>query len=758
MDKLFIKRFPKPRLLAGILALFLALTFLVTSCSSSTNLELTTNTVGVCSAAQIDRWNTVVNDQEGVDARDPVGHQIGSYPAERSLLLGRNWYPADTEKRILCGTLHHFNYYDPSGDEADWNNFIIPNPPYTNLITDLEPLRGSGWHSCDGQFDCMEAEITPDEHFYGNPWFPKVHGNASDESPLEGQTICTYGPWVWEEVHGNRPEIHPSELYWWRWGNDAVRLMLLHDDSNRFYDPDDFADLPDPTPAWWRPWSEAPRSGEFRIPFEINLDPLESIPTFIITEPGQWIRNVVTGDFAAARRDSDYGTEHAIEYNGDIVLRADEAQLDDDRIGVQFVDICRDSANTRLQGYVQLTSVVGVDDTGGEGYHVIDVLRYELDAPEDDPPFIQPTAPEVTVLTGKTDRQTLRRQESDPKPELVADLEVSLLSGTGERQLDDVVVLKVERVDGDERQELEFQADTENDGREGLLGVVKAVPSLSGSKLEVTTETGAVLRLNVPEVVLSPLIFEEALLSVDSDAGAWQTILRILEVPEAVGTPPPTQVVNVHQWQLAAVPYYAPVRDGLVSAEDDSPTAEELIEAWESGDQPRIEELFSSSQPFTVDWSFEATNLRGEVVPVVTDGRASATDIEVKLLKGEIPNAAIQITFPESLEDTIYQVVATATFRDTLGNEGKAQHRVWSHVLANEDSDTLVEELLTTAALVAGISADDLIARSDLEGADLSFRQARSLRLLTMSAATDKRITAPELRSLIQAARLLQEE
>ena len=756
MNKL-IKDFSKLRPLAGLFALLIALTFIITSCSTSTNLELTTGTVGVCSATQIDQWSTVMNDQEGVDARDPLGHQIGSYPAERGLLLGRNWYPADTEKRILCGTLHHFNYYDPSGDEADWNNFIIPNPPYTSLITDLEPLRETGWHSCNGRFDCMEAEITPDEHFYGNPWFPKVHGNADDESPLEGQTICTYGPWVWEEAHGNRPEIHPSELYWWRWGNGATRLMLLHDDSNRFYDPDDFADLPDPPPVWWRPWSEAPRFGEFRIPFEINLDPLETIPTYIITEPGSWIRNVVTSDFATARRDSDYGAQHAIEYNGDIVLRADEAQLEDDRIGVQFVDICRDPANTRLQGYVQLTSVVGVDDTGGEGYHVIDVLRYDLDAPEDDPPFTQPTAPEVTVLTGKTDRQTLRRQEADPKPELVADLEVSLLSGIDDRSLD-VVVVKVERVDGNERRELEFQADTENDGREGLLGVVKAVPSLSGSKLEVTTDAGAVLRLNVPEVVLGPIIFEEALLSIEVDAGAWHTMLRILGVPGAVGTPPPTQIVNVHQWQLAVVPYYAPVRDGLISAEDDSPTAEELIEVWERGDQPRIEELFGSSQPFTVDWSFEATNLRGEVVPVVTDGRASATDIEVTLLKGEIPNAAIQITFPESLEGTIYQVVATATFRDTLGNEGKAEHRVWSHVLANEDSDALVEELLTTAALVAGISADDLIARSDLEGADPSFRQARTLRLLTMSAAADKRITGPELRSLIQGARLLQKE
>ncbi len=132
-----------------------------------------------------------------------------------------------------------------------------------------------------------------------------------------------------------------------------------------------------------------------------------------------------------------------------------------------------------------------------------------------------------------------------------------------------------------------------------------------------------------------------------------------------------------------------------------------------------------------MDWSFEATNLIiGKAVPVVTDGGASSTDIEVVLLKDEIPNASIQITFPEAPEDTIYEVVATATFRDTLGNEGEVQHRVWSYVLAAEDSDALVEALLTTAAVVAGISPDDLTAASNLEGVDPSLRQDQRLQLL----------------------------
>ena len=152
----------------------------------------------MCEAIEVRQWNHVRDFSQGVAGRDLLGERIGSYPAKRRL-VGRNWYPLDVYKQTLCGELHHFNFYNPwsSGDEADWNNFFIPASPYSYLIQDAEPLRPSGplagdagkrndaWHDClvPGQpslNNCLEAELTPDEHFYENPWFRA----STQRSPL----------------------------------------------------------------------------------------------------------------------------------------------------------------------------------------------------------------------------------------------------------------------------------------------------------------------------------------------------------------------------------------------------------------------------------------------------------------------------------------------------------------------------------------------------------------------------------------------
>lgn len=305
--------------LQGILfAVLVAL--LVTAGCAPTNYVLTTSTTPVCDSEDIEKWQFIRNFTQGVAGRDPVGHKSGPYTARGT------WSPYAIKKKTLCGTLHHFNFFDGSGAECDWCNFIIPDPngPFYDLLR--IPLL-FGWadpddvHNCDTANDCMEAEITPDEDFYINPCFPKVYGDERDESYLEGETICTYGPWVADEEHGFRPEIHPSELYWWKTGespNQIFYLMLLQDDSNRYDRPEDY-NVPEPPPDWWLPWSAYPRTGEFRIAFELSIFPAEPPLTFDIHE--FWAKNVVTSEDPEARADSDNGKEHAIEYNGRIVLR-----------------------------------------------------------------------------------------------------------------------------------------------------------------------------------------------------------------------------------------------------------------------------------------------------------------------------------------------------------------------------------------------------------------------------------------------------
>lgn len=191
------------------------------------DLNLGSDDLPVCKDYQVDSWHRIVTDSLGVAGRDVAGVYIRGFPVEKNWLLHpyyNNWYPNDVYKQTLCGKLHRFGVYDggwPEADEMDWNNFIIPNLPYRFIWSDtliyadsLDPLF---WKKCGNTRECVEAELTPDQRFYENPWFPKT----DEISPLEnenarGPTVCTYGPWIRERIHHGRPEIHPSELIWWK--------------------------------------------------------------------------------------------------------------------------------------------------------------------------------------------------------------------------------------------------------------------------------------------------------------------------------------------------------------------------------------------------------------------------------------------------------------------------------------------------------------------------------------------------------------
>src|SRR5438270_6770164 len=115
-------------------------------------------------------------------------------------------------------------------------------------------------------------EITPGKEAYQNYFFDKADLNASGaKSALEGQTLCFYGPWVNDEVHGTHPEIHPSELLWWQEKDNANSgtflpswwLLGVTDESERFLDRHDFPGAPQG--ERWLPWAAKPRHAKWRF-------------------------------------------------------------------------------------------------------------------------------------------------------------------------------------------------------------------------------------------------------------------------------------------------------------------------------------------------------------------------------------------------------------------------------------------------------------------------------------------------------------
>ena len=374
----------------------------------------------------IDKWNRIVTKMQGIEGFDPVGNIIGEYPAEKTqgsevvLHFFNNWVPIDSKKHACCGKLKKFKIYDGGNDEMDWGFYITPNDAFSFLIKDVlqykDPdgydaawdgefsLAGfhmgenapGGWHVDEKFRDhrpgyewskyLLEGEITPDESLYDNVFFPRrgkevIHasGDISYTPNLGslGREICIYGPWVRERVHNNRPEIHPSEMIWWR-ENKGYYLMFLQDDSNRFDDQGDFdfGVLGGFTPDNWKAWAEPPLTAQFKIAFEVM--PRASKLPIKMDIREIYKRFVVTKDDADASKDSDTGTSHTLVVNNKKLLVVNEQQENDNDLGVRFVDIT-ERADGTIQGYLQITTKVGGPDLAGdEGYHVIYVSSSKM--------------------------------------------------------------------------------------------------------------------------------------------------------------------------------------------------------------------------------------------------------------------------------------------------------------------------------------------------------------------------------------------
>jgi len=733
-----------------------ALSLCVVSCTS-TNVVLTTGTTAVCTDDQLSQWSSATVASQGVRGEDPVGFYIADYPAEKFGVLNiNNWHPLSGYKETLCGTLHHFNVYDGSGAEMDWNNFIIPGPTFQYLIDEALPYKGGNgtwcvdddWHSCVSGNDCLEAEITPDDSFYENPWFPKSTG----QSVLEARQICTYGPWIRECVHGHRPEIHTSELMWWKdkWGAaDLFWLMALQDDSNRFDDTDEF-DIEGNAPAQWRPWASAPMTARFRIAFLV--DPAGPAMRYDIGEA--FARNVVTSGDLQVRLDADDGVAHAIEYNGKIVVRANENQPNDLDLGVTFTDVCRRN-NGSLQGYVALNTKTGVNNSGGEGYHVLFVLA--KNEAEVTPPISVPASAIETVVT-KGDPSSIRPGEAGGRRQLLGDLDVEFPRSTGSAT-PSPTISKVELVTQAGRRDLQFQMGPGNRGAR-----ITALPLLEGAQLNVYTQSAAPVRVSWPGIGVAALIDDEVL-QASPASSAWPAMVRAAG-GIASASQPSLNVQRIERLQVRAVPQYAMLKQGRVSLEEGSPFTDRLNEIVTRGDAQEMRRILGATQPFTIKWSVKATNL------------ATSQPVPVERLQSPAPSAAsetivvtevsgkpwtLEVTFPRA-SDSVFEVSIVAEVTDAFGSTRRVEDRVWSHVLSGV-SRAAIAQLLPAIAAAANVPDRDLLnavrsgvlSADDPRRRDPQMRRAQLVVNFANQAAGDKEISLDEMMALIRGARLLRQ-
>lgn len=335
-----------------------------------------------CTDSDIGTVTEIMNKYQGIHGINPSAPStyglIGKHKFSGSGLVitnpfwGENWYPIRIEKQILTGTFHSFGVAN-FGDESDWNIHLLPDPGFEDFVSDAIPYQLDNWYgsgdwgtTADGKI-LIEAEITPDESRYGNPWF----NNSEVKSPLVNKRLTVYGPFLREEAHGNHPEIHPCEQIWWKETEEATIILLLNDDSNRFKRRADsllsqnqfrLGDYSSRRVTTWayQPWTrERRQEAELSIPFEIN--PAE----------GGLFMGVQAIDnhnfFDTNYPDVTEGNKYTITYKGNSILSVQESATLDRFTGVTFRNVCFNSARGTVQGYVVLKTAVGNGD-GKEGF------------------------------------------------------------------------------------------------------------------------------------------------------------------------------------------------------------------------------------------------------------------------------------------------------------------------------------------------------------------------------------------------------
>jgi len=376
---------------------------------------------------------------------------------------GQNWYLLSWEKRTVCGVVDEATVHPAVGrddhHEKDINIDLIPDDHYTWAITDAwccatldharkdwllcDPNRSGKRCTCDpsrseeGEGEgCLSepdkdprllgrqvndtfrryaiaTEVTPTEEMWNNPWFKIVSvkkpgpfgttlSSESLESSFNGKRLCTYGPFIREENHGNKSEIHPAEMYWWREdlspSKKRYMLMQIQDDSERFSKWGHFSKVnsdadgdgvwqrnPEYT-DWWRPWAAPPMVGQFRIAFESDLDlPDGQLPVYTIVErdPKLPLAHFPSQNMSPHTDDSGPGRDHAITYTVTnkvgvplrkiTALTVRERVRYPEKLGIRIQEICRDPVTNRIRGFISITSAVGRDDDGKEGFMIMQV-------------------------------------------------------------------------------------------------------------------------------------------------------------------------------------------------------------------------------------------------------------------------------------------------------------------------------------------------------------------------------------------------
>jgi hypothetical protein len=348
-----------------------------------------------CTAADNARWNLLETEFNAVQAQDPDTPTVAQYSVGRFgyygiYLFPYNWLPLSDTKQTMCGRFARFDWNQVFTNENDWNIRLIPSKYFYNAFDDAVPYASDPsqvWscdpvpnedparHSCGvsagpeyGQIkhNCFEAEATPRNDRFQTPWFKKNDLNNACSNIVD-YSLCVYGPYVTESVHGNRPEIHPTQALWWRnkqgldWeSTEAQSWTLLHvqDASERFQEVSDFAPRPSDDLVDWAPWAAPKQPVLFDISLETDATPSTPV-TFKVNE--------FIGDGIVPIEAGNAPRQVLVTFQGKPLYTISQIQNDTNRYEINRVSGVCTTSNGGVRSTVRIRSTIGSTIRGGKG-------------------------------------------------------------------------------------------------------------------------------------------------------------------------------------------------------------------------------------------------------------------------------------------------------------------------------------------------------------------------------------------------------
>ncbi len=653
----------------------LLLTITITTTHLCVSQETNIGTPAACTLQQTGSYKSF-DSQQGINGFDGTGSHILTYKA-RTRILGfpRYWQPYNEDKQVLCGILDRFSWFHTTWtSEQDWNNVVTPHGYFRQMLDEAVGLganRDEMVECAQGESkgDCLELETTPQKQFWINQFFGRgashydiVSTTTNGLTSLNTQNVCFYGPWVNDTAHGSRPEIHPTELVWWRDRDangaslDRWYLIAHNDDSTRFDTTGGFV-LPSPVPSDWRPWASRPHDADFIVPFTVNSSPAAfSLGAYDVNT----LNPVGSTDLNAI-----------LKVNGQTMVTV-EKPASPTKFKITFssqADSCIDPGG-QLHGYFDLRLQIGKPPKREEGSLMLQLAK----APVQLAPVI--------------DRPQDREEE---EPEYVPG---SLLSTainhsrvlSGEFKIPPLGRLLRGLM-------VPPEATHKCKQTQGNCVEVPLLGSAPGSSVMLLEEkpVGAlpVIALTYNSRLMTPQVKMAA-----TSAPNFARAMGVAQLPSGVRVvSQPRQLMQIHF-------EYVPVKDGRLASEEESGPTSDLNQALYSKDARTRIALFGNGPAFTIEQ--QSFKVFDETARANVDGGNA-------ILHYDGGEWQIDVTFPATSEGHLMRGDFTATVLGGFGDHARVEQQFWNEALRVDKEGKTFDQMLGAIATLSGLDAETLV-------------------------------------------------